>query len=143
MATTGVLMRWDSGFETQDMSAAGIECNATIFLILSLPTLLLCGFFCSAINANVTLSFGGRAEWNNPVQMLTRTNNLTLLLKQGCLTGLDGRCGQPLSVCHSCYCGGLAAATGNHSTDADWLTAAKKDCAVYVSSLDVKSIALR
>jgi len=44
-----------------------------------------------------------------------------------------------LSACYPCYCGGLTAVESQFAGDGDWLGAAKKECAPYINSFDVKS----
>lgn len=48
-----------------------------------------------------------------------------------------------LSVCYPCYCGGLAAVASNFTSDGEWLSAAKTECAAYIDAFDWKSMAIR
>lgn len=55
----------------------------------------------------------------------------------------DGPATCTLAACFPCYCGGLAAAAPAHASDGDWLGVAKAECATYVESYDVNSLAIR
>lgn len=47
------------------------------------------------------------------------------------------------AACLPCYCGGLASAARGRSGDGDWLGVTKAECASYIESFDVNSVAIR
>jgi hypothetical protein len=91
-------------------------------------------------NSNVSIELAKQMEWGSLADSLMNQEDLLGQMRE-CSMSNAATCS--LSPCLPCYCAGLQAVSTQHETDGYWIQGAKYQCADYIETLDVKSLALR